>query len=375
MALKDSQKIMLQHSEVKIDLLRRYLEKYLSILSNSTFVDDIYIYDLFCGEGIYEGGGKGSPIIIIEVIKNAYFSRKNKDPNPSKCHCFFNDHDGEKISNLINEIDERKLHHPNIGECEYSINDYKTVLPDIIKRINSLKKEKAFVFIDPYGYKDICIKDIHHLLESKKSEVLLFLPTQFMFRFEEKGTPESLIVFIEELMPKKDWPKSDTGIDFIENLKAAFRKKLGGKFFVDSFIITRDKNQFFCLFFFTSHIYGFEKMLETKWQIDEEEGRGWHYDHNIDLFSAIEKQPCTDKFEKNLLDYLKEQPRTNADAYFYTLYNGFLPKHATQILGSFQNDKLITVERPDGSKARKSSFYINYQDYKNDPDRVIIKAN
>lgn len=266
------------------------------------------------------------------------------------------------------------MHHQNIGNCDFSTNDYKNVLPGVINKISSLKNEKAFVFIDPYGYKDISIIDIFHLLEKKKSEVLLFLPTQFMFRFEEKGTPESLKVFIEELLPKEEWPMSETGIDFIENLKTAFRKKLGNEFFVDTFIITRDKNQFFCLFFFTSHIYGFEKMLETKWQIDEEEGRGWHYDHNVDLFSAIEKQPCTDKFEKNLRDYLTGQSRTNADVYYYTLHNGFLPTHATQILGNFQNDNLISVEKPDGSKARKSSFYINYRDYKDFPNKVIIKA-
>jgi len=374
MALKDSQKSMYQHSEVKIELLKRYLEKYLNILSNSTFVGDIHIYDLFCGEGIYDNGGKGSPITIMETIKNTYFGGKSKAAPLSKFHCFFNDQDCDKITKLKNEINERKLHDSNIGECRFSVADYKNALPEVINKINSFKKEKAFVFIDPYGYKEISIRDISSLLENKKSEVLLFLPTQFMFRFEEKGTPESLKVFIEELLPSAEWPKSETGIDFIENLKTAFRKQIGDKYFVDSFIITRDKNQFFCLFFFTSHIYGFEKMLESKWQIDEEEGRGWHYNQNIDLFSCVEKHPCTEKFEVNLLAFLKEQPRSNAEVYYFTLHNGYLPTHATQILVRFQNDNIISVDNFDGSKARKSSFYINYRDYKNSPCKIAIRT-
>jgi three-Cys-motif partner protein len=365
---------MYQHSEVKIDLLRRYLEKYLNILSNSPFVSDIYIYDLFCGEGVYEGGGKGSPITILETIKDIFFANKNKEESKSNFHCCFNDLDDKKIEKLINEINERKLCRPNISGCNFVSKDYKEILPSVIDEINSLKKEKAFVFIDPYGYKDISIKNIYCLLENKKSEVLLFLPTQFMFRFEDKGTPESLLVFIEELMPKEEWPSSDTGIDFIENLKLAFRKSLGAEFFVDSFIITRDKNQFFCLFFFTSHIYGFEKMLESKWQIDEEQGRGWHFNQEHDLFSNVEKEPITDNFEKNLLNFLKERPRTNADVYSYTLHNGYLPTHATQILCKFQQDDTISVEKPDSTKARKSSFYINYKDYKEFPEKIIIKV-
>jgi three-Cys-motif partner protein len=375
MALKDSQKTMYQHSEVKIELLRLYLERYLSILSNSAFIGDIHLYDLFCGEGIYENGGKGSPIIILETIKNTYFAARNKREYSSKFHCWFNDFNKEKIEKLSNEIKERKLHHTNIGDCVYTTSDYKEVLPTIINKVSSFNKEKAFVFIDPYGYKEISINDIYCLLKNKKTEVLLFLPTQFMFRFEDKSTPESLKVFIEELIPKKeDWPKSETGIDFIETLKSAFRKKLGIDFFVDSFIITRDKNQFFCLFFFTSHIYGFEKMLEAKWQIDEEEGRGWHYDQDIDLFSDVEKLPCTDKFYKMLLGFIKEKPRTNGDVYYFTLHNGFLPKHATQILVRFQNDDLISVEKTDGTKARKSSFYINFKDYRDLPKKISIKA-
>ncbi len=374
MVLKDSQKIMYQHSEVKIELLKRYLEKYLSILGNSTFVGDVYIYDLFCGEGVYDGGGKGSPITILETIKNTHFIGKSNGTNSSKFHCLFNDYDDKKIEKLINEITERKLRHPNIGECNFSKLEYKDALPEVIKKINSLKKEKAFVFIDPYGYKDISIKDIQHLLESKKSEVLLFLPTQFMFRFEEKGTPDCLNAFIEEILPKELWPKSETGIDFIETLKLAFRKYFKTDIFVDSFIITREKNQFFCLFFFTSHIYGFEKMLESKWQIDEEEGRGWRYKQDIDLFSTVEKTPYIDKFETGLMDFLKEKPRTSAELYRFPLINGFLPTHATQILGRFQKDDFISVEKKDGSQARKSSFYINYKDYKEEPDKVIIKV-
>src|ERR1039457_2716913 len=273
--MKLSQKIMMKHSEIKIKLLKLYLESYLTILTNSKYCGDIYLYDLFCGEGIYDDGGKGSPIVILETLKRIYFSKKSTCITTEKYNCLFNDIEKSKIEKLQNEIKNRNLHYPEIGELNFSNQDYENLLPCVTNKINALKNQKAFVFIDPYGYKDIKAVDIKSLLICNKSEVLLFLPTQFMFRFEKRGTPECLFDFIQELIPANQWPVNQTGIEFIENLTEAFRGFLGKDYFVDSFIITRDINQFFCLFFFTSHIYGFDRMLEAKWKIDEQDGRGW----------------------------------------------------------------------------------------------------
>ena len=370
--MKESQQIMMQHSEVKIRLLKLYLERYLNILSTSKYIGDIQVYDLFCGEGIYNDENKGSPIVILETIKNIYFTNKAKGVQTDKFNCFFNDIETWKIDKLKREITNRNLHYPEIGYLNFYETDYRLLLPKIISEINALKKEKAFVFIDPYGYKDIKVADIKNLLQSKKSEVLLFLPTQFMFRFENKGTPECLVDFISELMPVDEWPISETGINFIQNLTEAFRKSLGNDYFVDSFIITRDRNQFFCLFFFTSHIYGFDRMLDAKWKIDEEEGRGWQYQSDCTLFSQIEKEPNTVKFEKILIDFLKTE-RTNRELYQFTLHNGHLPSHANAILTKQQTEGKLIALQSDGTVARKSSFYLNYKSCRDEPGKIKLK--
>ena len=370
--MKESQEVMMQHSEVKVRLLKLYLERYLNVLTASKFFSDIYVYDLFCGEGVYDNGGKGSPIVILETIKNIYFASKANGTQLDKLNCLFNDIELWKLEKLQKEITDKKLHYPIIGNLKFSQIDYRNLLPQINSEINSFKKEKAFIFIDPYGYKDVKISDIKTLLQSNKSEVLLFLPTQFMFRFEKKGTPECLIEFINELMPIDQWPVSETGIDFIENLRDAFRTTLGNEYFVDSFIITRDKNQFFCLFFFTSHIYGFDRMLDAKWKIDEEEGRGWQHQNENSLFSQVQKTPNTFKFEKKLVEYLKTE-KTNSEVYKFTLHNGHLTTHATEVLIKLQNEGRITVLKSDGTIARKSSFYISYKEHRDNPNKIKLR--
>ena len=375
MAKKDSQTAMYEHSEVKVKLLKTYLERYFNILNNSRFIEDIHYFDLFCAEGIYSNGGKGSPIIVLESIKNAYFASKHKNGNSGKFHCVFNDIDHNKVNTLIDNISKHKLHYPEIGTINFENKDYQNLCPEISLKIKNIKKnDKAFVFIDPYGYKEIRIKDIKSLLEKRNSEVLLFLPTHFMFRFRENGTPESLYEFINEIVPEDEWPKSKTGLDFIENLKSGFKKYLGDSFFVDTFIISREKNQFFCLFFFTSHIYGFDRMLDAKWKLDEEDGRGWKYNSSSDdLFSIIEKEPNILKFENSLNNFLSKNQKTNKELYEFTLKNGHLTTHTTQILKKWQDEKRLIAKTPEGTDGRKSAFYIAYKDYKADqPIKLYI---
>ena len=50
MKKKDVKRNLLNHSEIKIRLLREYLKRYLNIIANDGYTERIKIYDLFCGE-------------------------------------------------------------------------------------------------------------------------------------------------------------------------------------------------------------------------------------------------------------------------------------------------------------------------------------
>ena len=369
---KKSQYNLFVHSEVKVKLLGTYLRRYFNIMSNTPFVSEVHYFDMFSGPGIYEDGGQGSPMIILRELKEAHFSSKSRNGDlSSRYHCVFNDIKEEKIGLLEKNIKESKVHYPEIGTIDYSTKNYKDLCPEVVAKLKELpRNEKAFIFIDPYGYKDVRFSEIRDLLSNKKSEVLLFLPTHFMFRFSENGTPESLYNFVNDIVPENKWPKSETGLDFVENLKLAFQENLGSDFFVDSFIISRDKNQFFCLFFFTSHIYGFDRMLDAKWEIDAEDGRGWKFNAgSSDLFSQI-LSPNTSKFEHALREYL-QQKRSNRDLYVFTLKQGHLPRHCGQILKKWQDDGILVATLPNGNPARKSAFYISWDSYKNNQELKV----
>lgn len=371
--MKDSQINPYDHSDIKVKLLRLYLEKYISILALARGVNEVEVYDLFCGEGIYSNGKEGSPVIILKLIKEIFYRNKSSQNSSVKFNCHYNDIDKSKIEKLANYIKEKKLHYSEIGSLNYINEDYGT-LKDKIKKIKKKTGQKSFVFIDPYGYKGISIKDIEGLLSDGQTEVLLFLPTQFMYRFEKDATPPCLYDFLEEVLDDNVIGQSKNGIDFINKLRDGFENKLKANFFVDSFIITRDINQYFALFFFTSHIYGFEKFLEAKWGIDEEEGRGWTPAFSKhDLFSDISVRPNIDKFEANLINFLKQR-RSNVEVHKFTIENRHLITHSVQILKALQNDGKLEVILPDGSVARKGSFYIGWDNVKSRMIKCYIKS-
>lgn len=368
MAILDVKKYLLDHSEVKVRLLGLYLRRFLPIIANNNYIEKISIYDLFCGEGVYENGGEGSPLVILRSIKELKESGVVRHTLP-KIDAYFNDIKKEKVTKAKNEANNRGLIDETNGKIDFISEDYQEEVKKLVEQFTKLKNEKAFVFIDPYGYKHIKASDLKSLLKTKKSEVLLFLPTQFMYRFDQNGTPEALKDFIEELVDYKDWKENDSVWKFINQLKEAFRLYLGDEFFVDTFTIQKDANTVFCMFFFSSHIRGFEKMLEAKWDIDTEEGKGWEYNAaGPSLFYEYRMNPLEDKLNPFL-----QESRTNGDIYVFTLHAGFLPTHATEILNAWQKDGKISIERTDGGKLRKGAFYISYDNYRDEPTKVLIK--
>ncbi len=369
MSSKKSQINLLNHSEAKVKLFGDYIQKYLSIICNDGYTKAIHIVDLFCGPGVYENGGEGSPVIALKKVKQTFYQfidkREVKSP---RIHCHFNDIDKEKINTLENHIKENNLHYPNFGNLNLITKDYLEIIEELPSKFRKFKDTKAFVFIDPFGYKEIKAKHILNLLDcNNNSEVLLWLPIQFMYRFSKSGTPEVLENFNKELGIDKE--KLKNAWEYIYSLKNGFQKFIGNEYFVDSFTLKKEENTVFCLFFFSSHIRGYEKMLETKWAIDNEQGRGWKYDSGQStLFSILEPN----RLEALLLDYLK-QPRTNGEIYEYTLREGFLPKHSTQILKKLQSDNRLQITKADNSKIRKGAYYVNYKEYKEYFNKLTIK--
>lgn len=362
----DTHKLMLAHSQAKVKLYGNYLAKYLNIISQDGYTKTIHIYDLFSGEGIYEDGGQGSPMIAIEKITNC----RSANPRMPSVKITFNDKSAEVIEKLNQSL--KKISIPQNCTPRVYNKNYLDLVDQVNSEINSFGNEKAVIFLDPKGYKEISIADIKKLLSTDKSEVLVFLPIRDMHRFANMNESnisaghEPLYKFMQEVFPDKI-PAFDSQVDFINKIKEGLKKVMPA-YFVDTFLLEKEPGQFFCMFFFTTHIYGFEKMLETKWELDSEQGRAFRYEQSGTMFSGSEVLNFPDK----LKDFINEGRKYNSNLYYFTLHEGFLTKHANDVLRDWQGSNTLDVLNADGTPARKNSFYLNYQAFKNEPKKIYF---
>ncbi len=374
--MKDSQLIMLEHSKAKVDLYKRYLSIYLNVISRVSFISKVYLYDLFAGEGKYLNGEIGSSIASLECIKSHYFSNNNTCPN---INIWFNDSGKSEIDTELLKIERIKkiastIFTPTNVSITYTSIEYLEVVDEVIAQLQKLSQsERALLFIDPWGYKEINPQHLKEILCNGKTEVLLFLPISFMYRFADKALIDEnfaggrpLEKFLSKLFENR-MPDSSNQMKFIDEVKNQFREYLKVNY-ADTFTIERGNKNFFCLFFFTNNKTGFYKMLDSKWDLDEEGGRGFRVS-NLSQQSMFDEISSVD-YVSMVEEYLKQNTSvTNQEMFDFGLYNGFLPKHTKKVLDYFKSQNRLQCTSLDNKDVR--GYYID----DNHIRKIRIKLN
>lgn len=379
----DVKNTMQMHSKAKVEFYKTYLERYVAILCQSQYIHRIRIYDVFCGMGIYEDGGKGSPVVAHDTIRGIY--EAHNITNKTEIELVVNDKSEVRIAKVKEYIDQNKHSYCIVRPYNLEISQLlKVIVPEIN---NTPADTRNLVFIDPYGYKDIKKELLLELMKNGRTEVILFLPISHMQRFtnvaiqdeESIAQYEPLREFVFSFFPDTNHPiRQNTvrAIDYINYVANAL--KFNNKFFATSYFIERDKANIFALFFMSSNIFGFEKILETKWKLDEEHGGGFRLpekEQTIDMFAdefALETKNENARKLKKILEEALKSPKTNKDIYELVVRNEFLPKHANEVLKELQNTnpKFSVIDISTGKKARKNAFYLTYKNYNSNP--VVI---
>ncbi len=362
------------HSLAKIALYKRYLAIYFNVLANTPF-KNIYLLDLFAGEGRDIDGKACSSVAAIEALKNHFETAR------SVCKSvivFFNDFgnsviekDQKKIDRVKKFTEELKL--PNQYKVIYSSENFETITIKIIQRLNKLEPdEKAFCFIDPWGYKYSKPQVLRDFLSNGRTEMLLFIPICFMHRFAAKALKDEdytegqhIEEFITELY-ENEVPDIKNQVRFIKGIQKQFKKYLKVEY-VDVLFIEKETNQYFALYFFSNSKRGFQKMLEAKWSIDEKDGRAFSVNRSQlsqDLFSSIDHED----YSYLLFEELKRKKiMTNQQIFDFGLENNHLPKHSKKVLDELKRDDKIKIVTESGIDA--PGYYLEDNHLK----KVFIK--
>jgi len=372
---KNSKDIVLPHSQAKLDLYETYLKHYLRVLGLTPFVSKINLFDIFCGIGKYKDGNIGSPLITNNVIKEMNNEILSSNKKLKQITVSINDKDKSKIDN-VKEILEKDL----ISNCIYNFYnlDADEMLDKVSLQVNYIdKSERNLVFIDPYGYSNIDKNKIYSILKNDKSEIILFLPVMQMYRFVDianndldRKCYEDLRKFIFSFFPSTHKIHSENGIenifDFINEIKKAL--SFDERYYTCSHYIERGNGNYYAIFFITANIYGLEKMVETKWKTDPNNGKGFRQNSIQNTlfqpeFIEIDKNQNIDKLKEIILQYLKNNNRINTnEIYELGLRNEFCPTHSLKAIKDLCSIKKL---KPLGGGNMPIGYGINYTNYKN----------
>jgi len=348
-----------EHSKAKIELWSTYLSIYLNIIHRAIGIDKIYIYDIFCGEGKYEGGESGSPLVTLEKIRDHYINNNNTCP---RINIQFNDNGLSEIEKDRKRIDRVKdfaqsIFKPSTVNIKYTDFDAKTIIANTINELYRLNNNnRALLFIDPWGYKDIEPKQLKTILQNGKTEIILFLPVYLMYMFTNKAISEDkfpggkpLQLFIRELFGTES-PDLKSELKYINSLTKQFKKYLSINFST-SFSIERNPGHYFSLFFFTNNKKGFQKMLETKWKLDEQNGRGYKIAVDKTQTSMFEITEVAN-YNELVINFIKENGSvTNNQLLDFGLNNEYLPKHTKMVLDGLKTENKIKLTSGDNQPA------------------------
>jgi len=120
-----------------------FLEKYLpAFLTATKKALTTYYIDLFAGEGKYDDGSEGSPLIALRARSRGKEMR-------AFTKCFFVERDSAKKQKLEQAVKELCNQDSSCPEYEIFEGDCNKVIDNILSQIN--KEAPTFVFADPTG--------------------------------------------------------------------------------------------------------------------------------------------------------------------------------------------------------------------------------
>lgn len=183
-------------SERKHELLTKYLDGFVRILGGSTGL--VYYVDGFAGQGIYDDGAKGSPVLAAEYAAGL-------EGKHYRLHCLNVEVDDQHFENLSANTEAfsgvATNYHGEFGQHVDSI-------------VSQIGLQPAIFFLDPFGLKGIEWEHIHKALtEPNVSELLIRIKPSDLARHagfldsdvEEAAAKRQNLTDLLGFANEKDW--------------------------------------------------------------------------------------------------------------------------------------------------------------------------
>jgi len=367
-----------EHSAIKHELLKNYLEKLLFIVGVSGVKEITYV-DCFAGPwGDESEDLAGTSIAVsldkIKLVKEGLASHKVVDTTYRVIYVEAHRKRHKKLQSFLNgkcpaEIEHHVLH-----------GDYAALQDDILSRCG---KGFAFFFIDPKGWKDVGMSKLSKLLQRPNSELLITFMYDFLNRFvtldDLREQVSQLLGDIDEkwIANLQSMEPKEREEEVVRRYRAQLVTTMGGtgankpRSF-HATVLNKDKNKtIYHMVYLTRHPKGIIEFSRISEKADilqrrikqerQEQGRA-----QMGLL-PIEDSDLRDQFAADIedvkqfwLDHLSNEPKpyTEVDLADWLEETGWLESDFQQAFNELKSGR--QVENIDDTSNRRNKWFVHF---------------
>jgi three-Cys-motif partner protein len=263
------------HTIAKIEMVRKYLRVWLSILGTAFRGVDLWYIDGFAGPGEYSNHADGSPVAALQAADEAL--RESYGWKGGVVHCVFIEEDSARFANLekvISSIPQR------VRLKRHLFND--TFLGGLgqLRQLPTnpfQHRQPIFAFIDPFGIKGLPFEIVKELLSHERREVLINLDADGVARVYGAGAYANHRERLNEIFGDDAWERELATVPLGKlphTIVAMYKSRLRAIQNIDyvfSFEMQSNTGKMdYHLVFATQHPIGLEKMKEVMKQFAHE---------------------------------------------------------------------------------------------------------
>lgn len=266
-----------EHTQAKHRLLVGYLHAWYPIMASTSRV--INVIDGFAGPGRYLGGEPGSPLLMIDAYVN------HGKPTPAMARMTVNfdfiEDRPDRVAHLEGELAKLTVP-PNVNIEPVHLGSFDAVMTGIMDGFGpDARLAPTFAFLDPFGYTGMGLELSSRILQSRKCEVLIYVPWPYIARFLDHAP---VAPALDVLFGDSSWTAARglAGKEAAKLLHRLFLERVErAAGFAVAFEIDATKGgkgwAGYTLYFGTKNVLALEKMKQAMWRIDPLSGAKFSY--------------------------------------------------------------------------------------------------
>lgn len=346
----------------KIDYISDYVNSWGIIASNYQSCLQVNFIDCMCNAGIYNDTTLGTSMRVLKIFINLAQKHKTKVFN-----LFLNDYDKEKvevIKELSKEINKDNIQNINIF---YSVEDVNEYLESFNKKYNKyMYNSLSLLFVDPYNFGDVKIKNIKAFLQNNYSELLFNYFCSDYYR--NINNPFAIVKHDEIIESMKDVPGFSSEMTYTDVLELIRNYlKVGENDLSFAYEFRTSKNApFYHILYITRNKKGLVKIKDSYWKIFEGESFYLNDESSVKQESLIDIKDLNEEqhAQKVKIEVIKEYSGKKVDfnkIELFILENSML--RSGQIIKLvlnplIENGQIIKCNETSSKRNYREDYYI-----------------